>query len=216
MSHLKFASVVFASLGFAAFVWASGADELREKAQTMRREAAELAEKGHKEDADTLERRAAALLEEAEQFGRRHPKPREAEVRELHHILEKLRQEEAHLREEDAAEERIADVRQEAEQVELELQKITRGSHREHDSPHHETAERLENMHIAIEHLHHAGLHEIAEHVAERAEATERELHEHGPHREDELMHTVMQQLDELRHELRRLRDEVNELREDR
>jgi hypothetical protein len=67
-----------------------------------------------------------------------------------------------------------------------------------------------------VEHLHHAGLHDIAEHVAERAEATERELHEQHRHHEGEPIHEIMKQLDEIRHEVGRLRDEVNELREKR
>ena len=71
-------------------------------------------------------------------------------------------------------------------------------------------------MRIAVEHLNHAGLHDIAEHVAQRAEATERELHEHHRHHEGDVMHEIMKQLDELRHEVGRLRDEVSELREKR
>ena len=50
----------------------------------------------------------------------------------------------------------------------------------------------------------------------ERAEATERELHEHQKHQGDDVMHEIMKQLDELRHEVGRLRDEVSELREKR
>ena len=71
-------------------------------------------------------------------------------------------------------------------------------------------------MRVAVEHLHNAGLHDIAEHVAERTEATERKLHEHHPHHEGDVMHEVMKQLDDIRREVGRLRDEVNELREKR
>ena len=72
------------------------------------------------------------------------------------------------------------------------------------------------DMRIAVDHLHQAGLHDIAEHVAERAEATERELHEHQKHHGDDVIHEIMKQLDDLRHEVGRLRDEVNELRRKR
>ena len=87
--------------------------------------------------------------------------------------------------------------------------------HREHAAPHEEIARRLEHMRIAVEHLNHAGLHDIAEHVAERAHAAERELHEHDQHGGD-VMHEIVRQLDEIRHEVGRLRDELNELRERR
>ena len=68
-------------------------------------------------------------------------------------------------------------------------------------------------MRVAVEHLHHAGLHDIAEHVAERAEATERELHELHRRHEADPFHEIMKQLDEIRHEVGRLRDELNDLK---
>ncbi len=98
----------------------------------------------------------------------------------------------------------------------MEMRELLHESDRKQSAPHDEMAERLEHMHIAVEHLNHAGLRDIAEHVAQRAEATERELHEHRQHDDGDAMHAVMQQLEELRHEIRRLRDEVNDLRERR
>jgi hypothetical protein len=216
MSHLKLASVVFALLGCTVIVWASEADELREKAEAMRREAAKLGEQGHREEAENLERRASAMLNEAEQPGRHRPEQHEAEVVELKRMLERLRQEEAHLREEGESEDRLADVRREAEQVEMELWELSHRPRREDDVPHDELAGRLEHMHIAIEHLNQAGLHEIAEHVVQRAEATERELHEQRPHHDGDVMHAILQQLEDLQHQIGRLRDEVNDLRQRR
>ncbi|MDG1895821.1 MAG: hypothetical protein P8J37_13020 [Fuerstiella sp.] len=214
MSHLKLATVIFAVLGFTVFVWASEADELRAKAEAMRREAAELTEQGHREEAENLERRAMAMLKEAERHARHRPEPREAEVMELKRLLERLHQEEENLRREDGSDERIADVRREAEHVERELQELSNRPHREHGEGHGELGERLEHTHMAIEHLKQAGLHDIAEHVAQRAEAMERELHQHRPHHDGDVMHAVMQQLEELRHEIGKLRDEVNGLRD--
>lgn len=71
-------------------------------------------------------------------------------------------------------------------------------------------------MRIAVEHLHHAGLGDIAEHVAERVEATEREHHKRHRHHEegDDAMREVMKKLDAIRQEVERLRNEVRELRE--
>ena len=127
-----------------------------------------------------------------------------------------LRLEERELKEIGGKEERLADVRREAGGIERELHERSHDGHREHDDSPDGIARRLEHMRVAVEHLHHAGLHDIAKHVAERAEATERELHEHHRHHDDDPIHEIMKQLDEIRHEVGRLRDEVNELREKR
>lgn len=156
------------------------------------------------------------MLEEAEhlQHGRldeRHP-----EIMKLTQWLEKLRQEEKRLTDKDGAGKQLADVRREAEQVEMKLREFAHQPHHEHRGPDGDIARRLEHMRIAVEHLNHAGLHDIAEHVAERAEATERELHEQHRHHEGDPIQQIMKQLDEIRHEVGRLRDEVNKLRETR
>ena len=166
MSFLKLGATIFAVLAVAALVWASETDEIREKAKAMQREAAELAERGHGEEAANLERRAMAMLKEAERL--------QHHGRDPHH-----------------------------------------GRDQHHDPDQHdEFAERMKHMRIAVEHLNQAGLHDVAEHVAERAEAAERELHEHRRHPGGDVMREIMKQLDELRHEVGRLRDDVNELRE--
>ena len=213
MSHLKLATVVFALLGITAFVWASESDELREKAEAMQREAEELAELGHRKEAMNLKHKAIAILEEAERHGEWRPERREAEFMELKRLLEKLRQEEKHLQEDAGAEERLADVRREARHVEMELRELSDQPRQKHTAERDEIAERLEHMHIAMEHLNQAGLHDVAEHVAQQAEATERKLHEQRQHQEGGAMREVIEQLDDLRHEIGRLRDEVNELK---
>lgn len=216
MSYIKSGAIALSLFTVTAFVWASESDEIREKARAMQREAAELAERGHGEEAENLERKAVAMLEEAEHLKRHRPDHPEAEIREMQERLEMLRMEERELEEVGGKKERIADVRHEAERIERELRGLSRGEHREHDDSPDSIARRLEHMRIAVEHLHHAGLHDIAEHVAERAEATERERHERHRHHEGDVMHEVMKQLDEIRREVGRLRNEVSELREKR
>lgn len=216
MSYVKVSAALFVFLTVAAFVWASESDELREKAEAVQREAADLAERGHEEEAANLKREAMEMLEEAERLGHHHPDHRESEIRKMHRLLEKLRLKERELAGRDGNREQLEDVRREAEQVEKELREISHEPHREHDAPHEDIARRLEHMRIAVEHLKHAGLHDIAEHVAERAHAAERELHQHERHHEGDVMHEIMGQLEEIRHEVGRLRDEVNELREQR
>ena len=91
---------------------------------------------------------------------------------------------------------------------------LSHGEHHEHDDSPNGITRRLEHMRVAAEHLHHAGLHDIAGHVVERAKATERELHEHHRRHESDVMNEIMKQLDEIRRKVGRLRDAVNELRE--
>jgi len=170
MSYIKLGAIALSLFTVTAFVWASESDELRERARAMQREAAELAERGHGKEAENLERKALAMVEEAEHLEHHRPNHRDAEIREMQERLEKLRLEERELKEIGGKEERLVDVRQEAERIERELHELSHGEHPEEAGSHNEIARRLEHMRIAVEHLNHAGLHDIAEHVAERAE----------------------------------------------
>jgi len=219
MTRIKLGATIFAFLFLTAFVSASESDELREKAKAMQREAAELAEHGHKEEATNLKRNAMAMLKEAEHLDRGGLDERHPEIIKLRLHLAKLRQQEKNL--EDVAEtaggeERLDAIRREAQEIENNLRHMLHESHDEQGGPHDDIARRLEHMRIAVEHLNHAGLHDIVEHVAERAEATERDLHEHRQTQGGDVMHEIMKQLGELRHEVRRLRNEVSELKERR
>jgi hypothetical protein len=213
MSHIKLATMAIACLAVAAFVWASELDELREKAEAMQREAAELAEQGRKREAARLKRKALDMLVEAERLEHFRQDQRKAEIVELNRLLETLRQEQRELEGIAGQGERLRDVRREAERVKLKLRQLSLEPQRERVAPHEEIASRLEHMRIAVDHLKQAGLLEIAEHVAQRAAAAERELRKHQEHHADDVMHEIMRQLDELRHQVERLRDELNELR---
>jgi hypothetical protein len=216
MSYIKIGATIFASLALVAFAWASESDELREKARAMQREAAELSEGGHGEEAENLKRKALAMLEEAEHLERHRPNRREAGIREMQERLEILRLEERELEEVGGKQKRLAEVRHQAERIERELHEHAHDGQHEERGPQNEIVRRLEHMRVAVEHLHHAGLHEIAEHVAERAEAAERELHAYHRHHEGDPIHEIIKQLDEIRHEIGRLRGEVNEIKQKR
>lgn len=136
-------------------LWATEVDEMRQRANVIAAEAAQLAQRGHLKEAEALERKAAHMREQAERAA----------------------------------------------------------SGREDGNPQEEIAHRLEHMRAAVEHLHQAGIHDIANHVAERAEATQRELEGHKHHRGDDLMREVMNQIEQLRREMKSLRAEVKELR---
>ena len=216
MSMSRIPLSVFAILAVATIVWASEFDELREKSKAMQREAAELAERGRNEEAADLERRAMDMLEEAERLQHHRPDQRKAQMMEMRRRMESLRAEEKELEELGGKRERLEDVRREVERVEVELRSLSGERNHQQDAPHEDIARRLEHMRIAVDHLNQAGLHEIAEHVGQRAEAARRELHEQERRHEAEVGHEVLRQLDELRHQVERLRDEVNELRKTR
>jgi hypothetical protein len=203
----------FTILAGAAFVLASASDDLQEKAEALQREAAELAERGRLDEAANLKRRAMAMLDEAELLQRNRPNDRRAKIIELERLLDELRREEKQLEDIGGEGGRLADVRREAGRVEMTLREFSHAPHHENAAQHEDLARRLEHMQIALEHLHQADLHDIAEHVARRAEAAERELYEHHRHREGDVMHEIMKQLDELRHEVGRLRDELSDVR---
>jgi hypothetical protein len=118
------------------------------------------------------------------------------------------------------------EVRQQMIRAEQQLDQLTERNRqrrdREHDGregPDHERrqhAERLEHLHIAAEHLDHAGLHEIARDVRGQAEALERDLHGHERDHEDELHHMLREMrehMEALTREVESLRGEVNRMR---
>ncbi len=216
MSYVKLGAIAVSLFALTAFAWASESDEIREKAKVMQREAVELAEQGHKEEAVNLKRKAMAMLEEAERLQHDRPDQRDAKIMKMKQRLETLRQKEKDLNEHPGAVEALDNVRREAQEVEVELRELSNVSRREQAGPHDEIARRLEHMRIAVEHLNHAGLHDVAEHVAQRAEAAERELHEQHRNQGGDVMHEILQQLEEIRNEVGRLRDEVNDLRKKR
>ena len=224
-------------------LFASEAEELWDKANAMKREAAELAERGHMEEAKKLGKEAAILFKKVEAIKKDQKDPRWNEIEGIKKRMHQLMIEEKEIGDRDDAKPRLREIRGEREELERFIHEImadikrSEGKHPEkphHEQPHHpehadgaehtdgphrhheEMMHRLENMRIAVDHLHQAGLHDVAEHVAQRAEATERELHEHHRHHGGDLTDAIMKQLDEIRREVRRLRDEVNELKERR
>ena len=97
----------------------------------MMREAAELAERGHVDEAAELKREAMGVLEQAKHRDRPMP-PNHPEIMRLRERLESLEREAEKLEDSDANEERLDDIRREAERVERELQEL---SHHEHPLP---------------------------------------------------------------------------------
>lgn len=101
--------------------------------------------------------------------------------------------------------------------------------HREHPQAEHRNFERevdeqqhrIQNLHVAAEHLEQAGMHDLAHRIHREAEESKQRLREHldrHRHPEHHAPHPpgpeVMEMLQQLRNEVHELRREVNELRE--
>lgn len=215
------------ALTFAALLWSDERDELREQARNFQREAATLAERGHTREAHELREKAAAMLAEAEAIShrerveseRRHPEHHpDAHRARLEHRLHELREELGKLA---RAPGEGPDKREAMASLRREMETLDRELHRERPHPRHApgrpSPERLEHLRQAIEHLHAAGLPDVAAHVARHAEEWEhahrRQTREPQPHGE---LHELRSIVEDLRHEVERLRDEVAQLRERR
>lgn len=212
------------------------ADERQERAEAMRREAAELAEQGRHEQAERLEQEASELLGEGERPGTGEQLHKElgVAINEHQKHLHNLRREAERLREAGAPEAERIQVEKQVGRVERELHEFEaerkrRLAHRPHDRhapPHHQeqmrsAMERVEHLLIAAEHLDRAGAHDLAQNVRRKAEHMEREIRDARPRPEEgrhpEQPHGeahLVGQMEELRHEVRRMREELNELRE--
>ena len=187
------ASVVLV-VGVAAAAWSSEADELRAKAKTLQRQAEQLSQEGRRDEADKLAREAKELFQAAQKHDQREPNERKAGSKPTGKHTPELP-------------EALTDA-----------------------------GRRIKHIHIAVENLHAAGLHDVADELSERAEGMQRELqqaHEQfakeqqasekrkqpeagQKHFDSDRKHVPpVAPDDELRHELKRLRVELNELREE-
>ena len=99
----------------------SEADELREKAQAMKREAVQLKERGRVQAAEDLARKAAELAEAAERLERKPPKVSEEEIEKLHGHLKDLLDKERRMKEARAPERDLAEIRERIAKTEREL-----------------------------------------------------------------------------------------------
>jgi DNA repair exonuclease SbcCD ATPase subunit len=219
-------------------LWASEADEFRERAKALRKKASISAEQGNKEQAERLERESAELLEAAERMelkakGRGEKAVRPGIDKEVHHLKERLqdlRAKEQKMREANAPEQEVAEVREQIAGTERELQQI-HAHHAGHgDLPPEFRAQaekievagrRIHHLRVAAENLKMAEMHDLAHKLMEQAEAMERDVQEakqrlaaemhKGHERPGEHGPDVVR---ELKDEIHRLRAEVRELRQ--
>ena len=226
-----------------AAAWSSEADELRAKAKAVQSEAERAAKEGREDEAEKLYRHVKELLLAAQKH---EPKSAKAPGREdeLQQQLEALAEKEQ-LAEKSKNEEALAKLRKLRAVTEHELANLREHGEKKiapkHTGKHppaavEETGLRIKHIRVAVDNLNAAGLHDIAEELAHKADAMEREHHQghkqidkhqfspkkgqlaepiklHNP--EWERKHAPdAAPIDELRHEVQRQRAELNELRE--
>lgn len=125
--------------------------------------------------------------------------------------------------------ERPAPRRRDRERPQMHERPPMREPHREHPRPaEHRELERdldqqrhrIQNMHVAAEHLEQAGLHDLAHRIHQEANETEQNLrqrmerHRHPEHHPPHFGPEIREMFEQLRNEVRELKNEVRELRE--
>jgi hypothetical protein len=217
-------------------LFASEVDELRERAKAIRKKASISAEQGKPDQAQRLERESAELLETAVRMELKNKGSGEPgidkEVRHLKDRLQDLLAKEKKLREANASEEELAEVRGQITATERELQAI----HAHHAGPgklppeFHAQVEKLEaasrrihHLRVAAENLKMAEAHDLAHQLMEKAEAMEREVQEgkrrlaaeiqkvHGREHGPDVVRELKAEVDRLRAEVKELRQKVED-----
>ena len=167
-----------------AAAWSSEADELRAKAKAVQNEAEQAAKEGRAEEAEKLFRHVKELLQAAQKHESKSEKSPNREV-ELHQQLKALPAKEQSV--EKTKEEALAELRKHRTAMERELVELREHRERKSDPKHtgkhapeavEETGLRIKHIRVAVENLNAAGLHDIAEELAHKADAMEREHHQ--------------------------------------
>jgi hypothetical protein len=189
MTQVQFAILV-AIAATCSPLYAQADDEAAEREriidrlESILRDADELEEAGRLDQAERLRDEAGELKREL--GGQREIRDEEfrgeVDKRELvlHQIESLLRK--ADEFQENGRPDQADRLRQEASELQREI-KVGREDH-EHGPHSQEGFERMDHVHQAVEHLHAAGLHDLAEAAAQRAEEMERDLHRQMEERE--------------------------------
>jgi hypothetical protein len=240
MNATAYSKVIF---GFVLFVsgeslFASEANELRERAKAMRSKAALLAEQGDKYQAQQIQEEAGKLMEMAERFETNSGGTREKEFghsidREAFQLKDRLQDllhKERVMRDERASDSELAKVRGEIADIERALHKIQayhaeRGEHRPEFRAQIEklerVAQRMHHLRVAAEHLKLAEEHDLAHKLMTKAEDIEGDLHSAKQRLASEMQsareHNKTEWPDhvrQLKEENERLRAELRELKQ--
>lgn len=207
---------------------ASEADELREKAQAMKREAVELNERGRVEAAKDLARKATELAEAAERLEGKRPKVAEEEIERLKGHLKDLLDRERRMKEAQVPEKSLSEIREQIAKAERELDGL-RASHKrqftegkgmpEMVAQLEEAGRKIKHLRIAAENLRAVGANDLANQLMKQVEEMERaareakmRMTEEAERRGGPEMGGIPAQIEELCREVGRLREEMKEL----
>jgi DNA repair exonuclease SbcCD ATPase subunit len=225
-------------LCFSSVLFSSEVDELRDRAKALRKKSSISAAQGNQEQAERLERESAELLEAAERLEIKAKGPgkkgdRSGINKEVQHLKERLQNlhvKEQKMREANASDQDLTEVREHISRLERELQTIHAHHTGLREAPI-ELQARVEKLEAANRGVHHmrvaarnfkiAEFHDLARHLMEKADAVEQdvqnakqrlaeELREAHGHRGDHGSEVVR----DLQAEVERLRAEVKELRQ--
>lgn len=219
---------------------AAETDELRERAELLRKKAAVMADRGQGDAAERLERESVELLEAAERLESKGKDRKEKGERrgigkragQLKEKLHALREKGRKMKEDGASEEDMAELGRHISNTERELHEID-AAHGEPDAGKQRpefreqveklkiASRRIRHLRVAAENLEMAEMHDVAHQVMEKAEAMEREVQQAKERMAAEMREgqpdrerrgTDVER--ELREEIERLRDEVRRLSE--
>ena len=242
MTHLPRTLLIVSLLMWCStrLLFADEADELRQRVQALREDAARLAEQGQREPAEQRQREAQKLLEALQLQAAKSgsvENPLDREIAARQERLQQLAQENERLSASGASKqdrarmkEAIAHVQQEMEELQAARKQQflnVKGPHPEGqpDVKHglEEAGRRIQHLRAAAENLQAAGADDLARQLIKQAKSMEQEVR-----RTKEMISAQMAeqsgrehpegdieaQLTELRQEVRRLRAEVGELRQ--
>jgi len=213
----------------------SEADELRGKAQAMKRQAAELKERGRVKVAEDLARKAVEFAEAAERSEGKHPKVSGEEVEKLQGLLKDLHEKQRRMKESGASPKELAEVQERIDKTEAEFARLRlaqRGYFTGGRGPQapelpmpemmaqlEEAGRKIKHLRIAAENLHAVGADDLASQLMKQVDEMERaareakmRMMEEAKRRGGPEMGGVPAQIEELRREVGRLREEMKEL----
>ena len=213
---------------------ASEADELRGKAQAMKKEAVELKERGRVKAAEDLAREGGRVAEAAERLEGKPQKVSGEEIEKFEGHLKDLHDKQRRMKEAGASpeiiakmQEQIAKTEQEFARLRLARRKFAEG--RGPGAPERlmpemmgqleEAGRKIKHLRIAAENLHAAGADDLANQLMKQVDEMERAAHEAKMRMMEEAKHSggpemggLPTQIEELRREVGRLREEMKEL----
>lgn len=237
---MRFSILLMSAVGLALLVSVSPApaqdvEELERMALALKKEAAELFEKGHEDEAHNFELKSEALLQKVRYLllakeeksgksdGDRGKKSdiSDAESQYWEQRLEILRAARKKAEAGKASEQELNEIREQISQAERKLAYLSESSHPRQEIPPQfraraeklkHAARRLEHIRVAAENLKAAEMHDMAHELMKKAEAMEHEMHA-AKMELAELIRDGERKDQEPKGELRKLRSENEQLR---